>query len=456
MSRKKEGLSANFTRFVICVSFLLLHNIETEDMDLFYHLLWITLLLLCSPYVLFCVLWGRQAMRERLGKLPKGWRGLQGKHPIWAHAASMGEVQAVSAVLLHLKSKRPDLVFVLSTTSLTGLQQAKDLLKGIGDLFFMAPLDFAPFVTWTLRRIRPRALLIAETELWPSLIQETVKRGCRVAIINGRISERGYRRYQWISRLMRRTLEPISCVCVQSKTDEDRFASLGARPENIHVTGNVKAYPVFSRERIDRSSIRDGCAIAEDRPVLVAGSTREGEEDFLLHAFSVIKQRWPKIVFVLAPRHLKRKEEVEELIRKRGFSMARRSDIAVGRRPSRDVDVVLLDTMGELTRAYAIADIAFVGGSLVPIGGHNPFEPAAAGVPVLFGPYMQQDGAEQLVREGAAIRVKNTEELIACLTDLLNHPERRRQMGQKALKILRNRGEAVHRTVELLIQQGIV
>lgn len=395
-------------------------------------------------------------MRGRLGKLPKGWRTLQGKQPIWVHAASMGEVQAAAAVLLHLKNRCPDLPLVLSTTSLTGLQRAKDLLKEVGDLFFIAPLDFAPLVTWALRRIRPRALLVAETELWPNLIQQSVKKGCRVAIINGRIAERSYRRYRWISRTMRRTLEPIPCVCVQSEMDAGRFASLGARPETIHVTGNVKAGPVCSGERIDRSSIRDGCAIAEDRPVIVAGSTREGEEDLLLSAFSRIKQRWPRSALVLAPRHLKRKEEVEERVRGRGFSLVKRSDIVAGRRPSSEADVVLLDTMGELTRAYAIADIAFVGGSLVPIGGHNPFEPAAAGVPVVFGPYMQQEGAEQLIQQGAAVKVKDIEELTVCLTDLLDHPERRRQMGRQALNVLQDRGEAVRRTVEVLLQQGIV
>jgi len=365
----------------------------------------------------------------------------------------MGEVQAAAAIIFQMKRVQPDLPIVLSTTSLTGYRRAKHLLCDVVQQTFIAPLDFAPIVDRILRRLAPRALLLVETEVWPNMIRQARRTGCRVALVNGKLSPKKFPRYLRIRRLISDAVRGIELLCVQSEDDRRRFLTLGARPEDLYVTGNVKvdaSDAVVEKEAARRAlGISDGCC------VLVGGSTHEGEEEALLESFCTVRRRRKALKLILAPRYVKRVEAVASLIRSRGLPFVRKS-ASDGRGGCISYDVMIVDTMGELGWIYGAGDVAFVGGSLVPIGGHNPFEPLCAGAPVVFGPNMHQEGAELLLEVGAALQVADDGELTKRLKELLDHPERRSTMVASGRALMRDREKGAEQIVALLMEKGIV
>ena len=417
-----------------------------------YNMLWIILLILASPYMLVLALLGKERIKDRLG-----WPALNTKssieRPIWIHAASVGEIAVVASLVPELKKVRPRAPIAVSTTTTTGLSRARQIVQE-ADFTFAAPLDTGWCVRRVFRQLDPTALLLVETELWPHLIRSAKRNGCAVAIVNGRLTDRGYPRYQRFKGIVSRILTQIDFLCVQSEKAKARFVALGAPLDRIGITGNVKI-DLLKGMPADVQTVRQDLRIPAKAKVIVAGCTREGEEPILLDGFIQMQAQLEPVVFVLAPRHLRRVPEIERELKKRDLSYVKRSQMG----PQEVIQpVLLLNTMGELSRVYAAADVAFVGGSLVIIGGrgHNPLEPAALGVPVLFGPYMQQEGSEALLKSGAAIQIDNANQFAKEVTQLLENPNERRRRGAAGQKVIQDAQGAARRTVELLVHHGIL
>ena len=419
-----------------------------------YSLLLTLVLLAWSPTLLLGALGIRRhrvGWQERLGRYPEALlTRLEGIHPVWLHAVSVGEVGAASVLAAFWTTRRPTLSFLISTVTATGREVAKrSLPQATGVVYF--PVDLPMIVHRALATVRPRLILLTETEIWPNFLRACVVSKIPVAVINGRISLRSFRRYRVVRPFFRRVLQGIDLFCMQSVTDAERILALGASPERVHVVGNLK---FDATPRSDASSLaekwRQELKIDGRRPVVVAGSTHAGEEEVLLRAFMSLRQEFPDLVLILAPRHPERLVAVEAAIGAIGLVAVRRT--ALARTQDGPGGIVLLDTVGELSTLYAIGSVAFVGGSLVPRGGHNLLEPALHGRPVLFGPYMENfaDASELFLEGGAAVQVHNGEELTMQLSRLLHDPAARDRMGKAASKALARHRGACERTVALL------
>jgi 3-deoxy-D-manno-octulosonic-acid transferase len=388
-----------------------------------------------------------RTFRERMGRLPV-YLNLDGDRSIWIHAVSVGEVLAARPLVPALRERFPGHRIFLSTTTMTGNQVAKKSLRGIDGLFY-APFDFPRAVRRALEVVNPSLLVLVETELWPNLIHEAGRRGARIALVNGRISPRSFPRYRRVRRLLGTVLSEIDLFLMQGEAHAERIRAMGAPSDRVHVTGNLKFDAVEAGrppERLVRL-IHGGGA---PRPLWVAGSTVGGEEELVLSAFHRVRERVPQARLLVAPRHPERFASVPALIESAGFRCLRRS--ALDPAAWADGEVLLLDTLGELAQLYALASVVFVGGSLVPAGGHNILEPAIAGKPVVVGPHMEnfQEIADTFRAEGAMVQVTSAEELAREVSALLLDEPRRRGLGERARGLVgRNRG-AVSRTTDAL------
>lgn len=351
---------------------------------------------------------------------------------LWLHAASVGEVGVLARVLPHLARLTPELPVVVTTVTSTGRDRARQLLGDQAYLLYL-PLDSPPLVRRAVRILHPQMLVIAETELWPNLIFQAASYGAPVMLINGRLSVRAFWRYRLACGALRRVLQRLSVICVKSEADRDRFITLGASPDTVYIAGDLKSEPLFDVERASIPERRSQLKIPEERPVFTAGSTRQGEEPLVLEAFGESLKHYPDMLLVIAPRHPHRAGEVEELIRNGGWQCLRRT-LHLEEGDLAEVQVLLLDTIGELESFYAASDIAFVGGSLIPAGGHNLLEPALYGVPVLFGPHTGETGAadQLLLKAGGGVRVENSDELSAMIVELLGNESNRLEIGRQA------------------------
>ena len=375
----------------------------------------------------------RERLGERFGLAPPR----PGPPAVWVHAVSVGEVQAALPLVERLRRELPGVPVAMTTVTPTGAERVRERL-GTGVHHCYLPYDLPGAVGRFLERVRPAVGVIMETELWPNLYAACEARGVPVVVANARLSPRSWRGYRRLGRLARETLRRVAVVAAQSEADAERFRALGAHPERVHVTGSLKfdlATPA--------SLLESGEALRRewgpDRPVWVAGSTHEGEEEAALAAHRRLLARWPEALLVLVPRRPERFERVAGLVRRAGFRLARRS---AGGWDGR-AQVLLGDTMGELPLFYAAADAAFVGGSLVPHGGHNPLEAAALGRPVAYGPHTFNfdEIARLLVEEGAARRVGDAGELAATLAGWLADAAARTAAGERGrLAVARNRG----------------
>ena len=381
-------------------------------------------------------------LRQRLGYLPVSFN-LDADESIWVHAVSVGEALSVRAIAAELKARYPGLRLFVSTTTIAGQQVAVRDIKE-ADATFYFPIDLGVIVRRTLRLVKPRLLIVMETELWPNLLRECRRRGVRTMMANGRISNRSYPRYRLVRPFMRRVLAHIDRFCVQDRESADRLLDLGADAARVQVTGNLKFDSLQAAGQLDERGVHRVLRyfrVPEDRPVIVAGSTMKGEEPMVLEAFERLRTPERRPLLVIAPRHPGRFDEVERLAREEGLTVARRTQLDIDSSPA--ADVVVLDTIGELAHLYRVATAVFVGGSLVPTGGHNILEPAVYGKPILFGPHMHnfREIADSFLAAGAAIQVKDGGELAAALEDLLADEERRSRLGAAALGIIEaNRG----------------
>ncbi|MFZ3072640.1 MAG: 3-deoxy-D-manno-octulosonic acid transferase [Thermodesulfobacteriota bacterium] len=371
----------------------------------------------------------RSGIFERFGFIKREkTKMLNGKTVVWVHAVSVGETKAVLPLVKILKGKNPDVRVVFSTVTATGNAVAKQEGASFIDALIYFPLDFG----WAVRRVvgsvRPSLFVAVEKEFWPNFLMTLDKNSVPVIVVNGAISEKSARGYKKLAFLFKRVFGSISFFCAMTKQDAERAAMLGIRKERIAVSGNLKldAAPKALTEA-DKDFIRENLGISRGTHVIVAGSTHRGEEDILLTAFGRLKKEFHGLKLVLAPRHPERFDEVEGLVIKKGFS-CRRKKKDVGK----DIvaDVVLLDTIGELASVYSISTIAFVGGTLVPIGGHNLLEPVFFGIPVIYGPHLKNclQMAEMLERSGASVRA-SADGVEQELRELLPDESLRAKMG---------------------------
>lgn len=388
-----------------------------------------------------------KGMRERLGRYPAVTISrLHGRAPIWVHAVSVGEVMVAEILIRRLQGQYPAIPIVLSTVTDTGRAVAR---KRLGDLVQVCyfPFDFPGPVARAIEGISPRLVLLTEAEIWPNFLTACHARYIPVLLYNGRISDRSYRRYRLVRRWLGDLLGMLGRFGMRTEVDAARILELGVAPAKVLVTGNLKydlAPPVTDGEEIQRWR-----RILAGRPVVVAGSTHRGEERELIGAFRAIQTEFPTAVLILAPRHPERCAEVYDLVKGAGLSVLRRT--AMGN-PSVPPAVILLDTVGELTQLYALGDVAFIGGSLVPWGGQNLLEAAQFRRAVLFGPHMHnfQEIADAFLQEDPGFLVRNSAELTSRLLTLLRNPEEAAHLGEAGGRVLaRNRG-AVDRTLELI------
>ncbi len=393
----------------------------------------------------------RASLSERLGRVPAKLSGAAGKPTIWVHAVSVGEVLAVSGLVSELKRAFPQHRVFISTTTATGQQLARGRF-GENSVFYF-PLDFGFAIRPYLRSLRPELVVIAETEFWPNFLRLAHRSGARIAVVNARISDRslsGYRRWR---RIIRRVLEPVDLFLSQTEQDRERLVAIGVPENRVQVSGNLKfdaatpaAVPIVARF---------GAALqqSQTKPVIVCGSSVEGEEELLLGAFAKVLETHPHAVMILAPRHPERFGVVTQLLEKGRIRFWRRSS---WHGESVSGGIFLLDSIGELAALYALADIAFVGGSLVPRGGHNILEPAQYGVPILVGPYTEnfRDIVKSFEIRGA-VRVATSGELAQAFLELASNEEQRKSMGGLAAETLRAHTGATQRTLKSLRNLGI-
>ena len=367
---------------------------------------------------------------------------------LWVHAVSVGEVQAAAGLIRELRRRLPDIEVVLTTVTPTGAQRVAALF-GAEVRHCYLPYDLPGSVHRFLDRIAPSVAIILETEIWPTLYHQLGRRGIPLVMASARVSTRSVDRYRRMATLFRETLSHGIVIGAQSPADAERFRAIGAAPDRVRVTGNVK----FDLE-VPPAAVDAGrefrARSAAGRPVWIAGSTHEGEEEAVLVAHGLVRARHPSALLILVPRHPQRFDAVRSLLRKRGHSFAQRSS---GEPPSVSQDVFLVDTLGELQMFYAAADVAFVGGSLVPIGGHNLLEPAALGLPILSGPHTQnaQDIAELLAQAGVVRIVRSREELAQRVSDYFDDPGQARRDGARGLEVIAQSRGAVDRLVEMVL-----
>ena len=391
------------------------------------------------------------AAAERFGLVSRSrLTKIAGRPVIWLHAVSVGEAIAARPLLKALRSRYPNHAIVVSNTTETGKSTAAGFPEV--DLCLYFPFDFLPSVRAMLRSVRPRIIIIMETEIWPNFSREAARKSIPLLLANGRISDRSIKRYLKFSWFFRPALRCFSAICMQSETGRERIAAIGADPETIRVTGNLKNdIPSHQVSEEERRRLRSQYSIPEEGCVLTAGSTRDGEEQYIISTYKELSADAGDLFLVLVPRHPERTGEIAALLENAGLRYRRRTAISDDH-PLQCGEVLLVDTVGEMINLYALSDIAFVGGSLVPLGGHNLLEPASVGVPTVFGPHMANfREIEALVLQyGAGIQVHNPEELTATCRSLITSAELRRVLGQNGLKMMRDNGGATERHMEVI------
>lgn len=385
-------------------------------------------------------------IRERFGGTYNAavQQALQGC--VWFHAASVGEIQNLHPVITAVHQRFPSWPILVSTFTPTGKSLAARVVTEATQVRLL-PVDLPWIVQRLVRRLHPRALIVQETELWPHLFRTVVRSGAPVILVNGRLSPRATRRYRWIRPLMRRVLSQATLLLVQSQENARRFQSLGAPLQRLQVTGHSnidRALHIAARpaQKVPLAAFLTG------RQVLIAGSTHEGEERLILHVVRRLQEHGIEVQLLLAPRHLERTNIVVRQVQEAQYRAVRRSQCELLAPEVCQHAVIVLDTLGELAALYRLCTVAFVGGSLVPIGGHNILEPAMYAKPVLFGPYMQHfpDLAALLCEAGGALQVRNAEALFLHLKRLLTTPGECEAMGQRALQALQANQGALERT----------
>jgi len=397
-------------------------------------------------------------LRERLGNLSN--LQADGLPLIWLHCVSVGETEAAKPLVRGLREKFPNYRLVVSTTTVTGQQVARNAFAKDALAVFYFPIDWAWVVRRVLRQLNPAVVLIMETELWPNLLRACRRQGIPSALVNGRISDKSFRRYRSIRGFMQRVLRDISLALMQSDQDANRIRELGLPDERILIAGNLK-FDSASTSAMDpkiANELRERFALGSGERLLVAASTHSPEEQIVIEAFASIRSANgdAPVRLVIAPRHPERFNEVAELLAASGYRWSRRSEAQL--KTDKQSDVILLDSIGELRAIFALADLAFIGGSIAPHGGHNVLEPAAQGVCVVTGPHTQNFAAivDGLRREDAIVQLDDVSDaeapavMAAAITKLLVDDSRRIELGRRAQLVCeRNTGATARAIAEV-------
>jgi len=385
----------------------------------------------------------------RLGALPAADQATaRGGPALWLHAASVGELFAARGLLGRLRERFPGRVSVVSTLTATGLARARELPEA--HLAMLLPLDSPGIVRRRLEPFRLEAFLFTETEIWPTLLDALADRGVPAIMVSGRVSERTAARARWLRPLYAPALAGVTC-CMQTDDDARRIVALGADPRRVHVAGSLKFDAPAASPPAEVSRVAEALGA---RRMLVAGSTHEGEDEALLAAYVQLVAEYPDLVLLLAPRHPERRAAVAGAVDTAGLPLVRYTTLVAGAAPALPAGpvVVLLDAIGPLAHLYGLGVLAFVGGSLVPAGGHNVLEPARAGRGVVVGPHTENagDAVPRLVAGGGAVQVPSTQALAPALARLLGDSERLTDMGRRARALVERGGGAVERHLKII------
>ncbi|MEA1867437.1 MAG: 3-deoxy-D-manno-octulosonic acid transferase [Thermodesulfobacteriota bacterium] len=392
----------------------------------------------------------RGHLAGKFGRLPN-LSPLKGRSPrIWVHALSVGEVNAASALVTAISQRWQGAGIICSATTATGLTALKKKLGHTAQVITTAPFDLLPLVNKVIKAVSPDCFILVETDVWPNWIWSMRQSGIPTMLVNGSLSSRSAERLSRLGPVKDILYGGFDLLAMQSPYDRERLLRLGFSTDRVSAPGNLKYdLEVPQIDESEKVLLREAIGLEPTAPLWVAGSTHPGEEELILAAHKGLKQVFPELQLLLAPRDPKRGPELEFLAREMGFKAVKRSEVE---KSGNVVDIVVLDTLGELLKCYSLCDVAFIGGTLVNIGGHNLLESAAYGVPVLFGPYVESalTIAEDLVACGGGRRVSGKEELQVALNKLLGDFPERRNMGGKAKDLLQKNQGTVFRYLDLL------
>ncbi len=402
-------------------------------MRLIYNIVMMIGLIVFAPIIFVKVLLTpkyRGRIGERLGfGIDQAARTLGGSPRIWLHALSVGEVASARTIVRELKKHLPAASIIFSTTTSSGARYAKETLAGEVDLFVSFPLDLIFSVKKVVSHLAPDVFVMVETDFWPNFMAEIKRQKISAMLINGRISEKSFATYRRFSFFFQPMFRSLDLLAMQTETDAKRMRHLGVASRKVEVLGNLKydtAIPATSSQTMPE---RKDFGFEADKKIWIAGSTHDGEESIILAVYREVVKRFPDLRLIIAPRNIERASNVAEAVQASGFTINMRSSNS-----AQDSQVLVLDTLGELALLYGISDTAFVGGSLVPEGGHNPLEPAVWGVPVFFGPHMEdfEEISRDLIAAGGAQIVDSQEQMVALLSRLLDDAKSKEQLGQMA------------------------
>lgn len=412
-------------------------------------------LIVASPAILMVLLAKQRCRRGIPQRL--GWYRSESANPestqpvIWVHAVSLGEVVAAVPLVRMLHARHAEYRLIVTTVTETGREAVEQRLTGVAEHRYV-PLDFPWVVSSVVDRLRPALFICVETELWPNLLRILSSRGVPVVLVNGRLSSQSYRGYRLIRPLMKQMLACVTSCLMQSHRDAERITNLGAPADRVVRAGNIKFdQPVPSIEQTDADDLRN-LLLTGDEELFVAGSTHPGEEEQLLACYRTLLQHYPGLVFLLAPRHIERAAQVEAVAIAQGFAVVRRSLLPSGFVSPKGPRVIILDSRGELATVYRYAVATFVGGTFVPIGGHNLLEPAIWGKPVFFGPYTDHctEIADLLLRAEGGRQATDGAELATQVTAVLNDRSALERMGRAAQQVVLDNRGALEHTAEVI------
>ncbi|MCK4359729.1 MAG: 3-deoxy-D-manno-octulosonic acid transferase [Candidatus Cloacimonetes bacterium] len=406
---------------------------------LFYNLIITLLFVFLRPYFLIQLIAKNREWKWRLGlaKFPYTKR-----KRIWIHASSVGEINGISSLINRFVKAHPECLIYLSTMTLTGQERAKQIaLNHPRNIFpFLFPLDVPLIMMMVLSKIKPKLLILTETEIWPVLIFYAKKMSCKILLINARLSEKSVRNYNKLKVIFNETISKIDFISAQSEIDKDRFSEFETK--NIEVNGNLKF--ALSLPDFENNQIRNGWNIKSDL-VITFGSSRPGEEELVAELHKYLISQGIKHQIIIAPRHLNRLPEIEKILKNYNIKYEKLSEV------KDECDILLIDKMGELTKAYSISDIAIIGGSFYDFGGHNPLEAAYFGKPILMGKFhISCRKTVEILMKYNAIEIVDKEELNQKVLDLYKHPEIRKRMGYSAKIVMKDNKESLNKTLDLI------
>jgi 3-deoxy-D-manno-octulosonic-acid transferase len=385
-----------------------------------------------------------EGLNERFGYYPENELKKMFEEPrVWLHAASAGEVKAITPFCAAFRKARPQVQIILTVTSRTGKKLAQEI--GVADFVFFAPLDMGPCVKRAFTAFKPMVYLVAETEFWPRILLFAAQSKIPTLLLNGRISDKSFPLYSRFKSLFAPALNGFNHCFVQSMDDLEKMKSLGMAEDKVSVVGQLK-YDLSPPDSMTVQKFKETLSLLRKDILFTFGSIRTEEDDLLMSIIPDLLKLSPDVKILLAPRHLKNVQVVQDKLRKIGMASTLRSRMDIQTTPER---VILLDTMGELVQSYAFSRAAFVGGTLVPIGGHNLMEPALAAVPVCFGPYTNNlpEAAEALVRSGGGFQVQDVTQLLECFKRFLDE-DFAKQAGRKAHESVLSMRGATEKTVQ--------